>query len=456
MNDTTDTLAKTAQTPQTPDYYSFEDIADNIFIHGASETSVLINLAILASIAAAGYILAWFITRVLLKRTISQESGFLACAFFNPRVLRNLSAIVPSLILQIGIPLIPDLDDSLKTILRNFCAALTIFSSVRAVSAFLDTVIAYQEKHSNPRLRSYKGLVQLTKMGLYILGAILIAAILIDRSPTILISSLGAMSAITMLIFKDTIVSFVAGAQIASNDMLRVGDWIEMPQVDADGTVIDIALHTVKVQNSDKSIITIPTWRLISESYKNWRGMYDVKGRRIKRSINIDVNSVKFMTSENLEHLSHVNVLRGYLKDKLVEIEKHNTHINQNAEMNLNRRRLTNIGTFRAYALSYLRAHPKIRKDLSLMVRQLQPTTEGIPLEIYCFTDTTASAEYENIQSDIFDHLYATMPEFDLAPFQQVSGRDLMYSLSPDNTHITQLTTKAEKALSSEAPPSNP
>lgn len=438
MNETTETLEKP----------SLDYIAENIFIQDASETFSIINLLLLAGVSLGIYVLARLTTRFLLGRLKNENNSFIRSVLSDQNILKNACLILPWVAFQIGLPLIPYLNEALKTILFNLCSALIILFAVRTISAFLSAIITFQEKHSNIRLRSYKSLVQLAKIALYVLGAILIVAVLIDRSPAILISGLGAMSAVTMLIFKDTITSFVAGAQIASNDMLRVGDWMEMPQVGADGTVIDIALHTVKVQNFDKTIITIPTWRLISESYRNWRGMYEVNGRRIKRSINIDVNSIKFMTLEDFKRLSHVNVLHDYLEDKLVEIEKHNTTIDQNAEMSLNRRRLTNIGTFRAYALAYLRAHPKIRNDLSLMVRQLQPTTEGFPIEIYCFTNTTVWADYEGIQSDIFDHLYSIMPEFDLKPFQQVSGRDLAYALSPSNmqTAKSEPQTKPDMA----------
>ncbi|MGL4667278.1 MAG: mechanosensitive ion channel family protein [Saezia sp.] len=428
MNETTNTATETVEHPPL-DY-----IADNIFVHSTSGTSVYINLLIVAGIAAFVYILARFVTRPLINRFTSKENGFFAATLSEHRVIRNICMIIPSVILQIGLPLIPGFDTSIKTIALNLCSALTVLFTVRAVSAFFDAIIAYQESHSNPRLRSYKGLVQLLKIGLFIFGTILVVATLIDRSPAILISGLGAMSAVTMLIFKDTILSFVAGAQIISNDMLRVGDSIEMPQVGADGIVIDIALHTVKVQNSDKTIVTIPTWRLISESYKNWRGVHEANGRRLKRHINVDINSIKFMDTEDLRRLSHINVLHDYLKDKLVEIENYNKHIDGNAEMTLNRRRLTNIGTFRAYTHAYLRSHPKIRKDLALMVRQLQATGEGMPLEIYCFTATTVTAEHEDIQSDIFDHLYSIMPAFGLTPFQQIAGRDIVYALSPANT----------------------
>lgn len=431
MNEITDTT-ETIVSEDTPLNY----IAENIFNHSGSQTSNLLNLAILACIALFFYAIARVLTSILVQRLKKENTAtnFLLFALSNIKIFKNLTLIIPWLVFQSGLPLLPNLEANIRTILYNLCSALIIFFAVRSITNFLHTIVEYTEKKNTAR--NYKSLIQLASLALHILGAILIIAVLIDRSPAILISGLGAMSAVTMLIFKDTITSFVAGAQITSNNLIKVGDWIEMPQAGADGTVIDIALHVVRIQNFDKTIIAIPTWKLVSESYKNYRGMYEVNARRIKRSIDIDVRSIKFMTSTDVERLSHVNVLRNYIKDKRVEVENHNKHISENTEMDLNRRRLTNVGTFRAYALAYLRAHPNIRKDLSLMVRQLQPSASGLPLEVYCFTNTTIWADYEGIQSDIFDHLYSVMPDFGLRPYQQPSGYDVVYSFSPENTRL--------------------
>ncbi len=256
-----------------------------------------------------------------------------------------------------------------------------------------------------------------------------------DRSPLILLSGLGAMSAVLMLVFKDTILSFTAGVQLSSNDMLRVGDWIEMPQVGADGFVVDIALHTVKVQNWDKTITTIPTWRLMSESFKNWRGMFSSGGRRIRRALRLDTNSVRFLTEAEIEHLSRIALLRPYLKGKLRDVQQTNAalqaQLGAQALEPANQRRLTNIGTFRAYCEAYVRAHPRIHQQMLLIVRTLEPTAEGVPLELYCFTATTAWVEYEAIQGDIFDHLIAVLPEFGLHLFQSPTGNDIRAGLRP-------------------------
>lgn len=267
--------------------------------------------------------------------------------------------------------------------------------------------------------------MQLAKLFLFVFGGIVVVSILIDRSPMLLLSGLGAMSAVLLLVYKDTLLSFVASVQLTSNDMLRVGDWIEMPQVGADGDVVDITLHTVKVQNWDKTIVSVPTWRLMSESFKNWRGMQQSGGRRIKRSLYLDASQVRFLDEAEAQKLSGVRLLTDYLRRKQDELSEWNQANAGNVPLSANRRRLTNIGTFRAYAEAYLKAHPDIHPHMTCMVRQLQPGAEGVPLEIYCFTRTTAWLDYERIQGDIFDYLMAVLPEFGLGVYQQPSGQDL-------------------------------
>jgi miniconductance mechanosensitive channel len=260
---------------------------------------------------------------------------------------------------------------------------------------------------------------------MFIITTVLIIAVLIDRSPLILLSGLGAIAAVLMLVFQDTLLSLVASVQISSSDMVRVGDWIEMPQLNADGDVIDIALHTVKVQNWDKTITTLPTRRLITDPFKNWRGMHESGGRRIKRSLYLDQNSICFLSDDEQERLGRFKLLEDYLSRKNQEISNWNSALGEKAKEMVNTRRITNIGTFRAYVEHYLRSHPGIHQNMTLLVRQLSPTPEGLPLEIYCFTSTTKWAEYESIQSDIFDHLLAILPEFMLQVFQNPSGTDV-------------------------------
>ena len=349
----------------------------------------------------------------------------------NNKVFHRLAQMTPSLVVQFGLNLIPELNKITRNFLDNVALAFTILFLVLAISALLNALLDIYARTEHARTRSIKGYVQLAKMVLYVFGAIIIVATLIDRSPLLLLSGLGAMSAVILLVYKDTLLSFVASVQLTSNDMLRVGDWIEMPQVGADGDVVDITLHTVKVQNFDKTIVSIPTWRLMSESFKNWRGMQASGGRRIKRSLFIDASGVRFITDDEEQRLTHIHLLTDYMTRKQAELKAWNEAQGNVAAMSANRRRMTNIGTFRAYALAYLKSHPEIQPNMTCMVRQMQTTAQGIPLEIYCFTRTTAWADYERIQGDIFDYLLAVLPEFGLSLYQQPSGTDLRAGILP-------------------------
>ncbi|MGB0133090.1 mechanosensitive ion channel family protein [Dokdonella sp.] len=342
--------------------------------------------------------------------------------------LRQITRIAPTLIVQFGIGFVPGVPDAVDLLVRNIALACTIVFLMLAFGSALNALEDIYSRKSGGR-RSIKTYVQFIKIAIYIVGAVVVVAILIDRSPLILLSGLGALSAILLLVFKDTILGFVAGVQLTTNDMLHVGDWIEVPAAGADGDVIDIALHTVKVQNWDKTITTIPTWKLITDPFKNWRGMSEAGGRRIKRSLLIDAGSVHFLNEEDITKMSESLVLRDYLAGKSVEVSSFNVKLGEAGRFPLNQQRLTNLGTFRAYALAYLKAHPGIRQDMTLIVRQLDAKGEGIPLELYCFTRTTAWSEYEGILSDIFDHLIAILPDFGLRLYQKPGGGDLREAL---------------------------
>ncbi len=331
------------------------------------------------------------------------------------KVFQRLAQTTPSLLVQFGLPWIPEMPDKAAHFLGNLALAFTVLFLILALTALLNALLDIYARTEHARTRSIKGYVQLAKIAVFVFGAIIIVSIIIDRSPLLLLSGLGAMSAVLLLVYKDTLMSFVASVQLTSNDMLRVGDWIEMPQVGADGDVVDITLYTVKVQNFDKTIVSVPTWRLMSESFKNWRGMQQSGGRRIKRAIYVDSSQVRLLTE--------------YMARKQTELQEWNAANGGVAPLAANRRRLTNIGTFRAYALAYLQNHPDIHPHMTCMVRQLQPTAQGIPLEIYCFTRTTAWVDYERIQGDVFDYLLAVMPEFGLGAYQQPSGQDLRQGL---------------------------
>ena len=338
--------------------------------------------------------------------------------------LRHLSRLVPTLIIQFGIGFVPGVPDEMDALIRSVALAGTILFLMLAIGATLDALDDIY-KRSSKGTRSIKTYIQFLKIAVFIIGAVVIVATLINRSPLILLSGLGALSAILLLVFKDTILGLVAGVQLTSNDMLRVGDWIEVPGSGADGDVIDIALHTVKVQNWDKTITTIPTWKLIADPFKNWRGMSEAGGRRIKRSLLIDAGSVHFIGEAGIARMSESTVLSDYLASKTSEVSSWNKQLGDAAKSPINQRRLTNLGTLRAYALSFLKGHPGIREDMTLIVRQLDAKGEGIPLELYCFTNTTAWRDYEGILSDIFDHLIAILPEFGLRLYQKPAGGDL-------------------------------
>lgn len=270
-----------------------------------------------------------------------------------------------------------------------------------------------------------KGFAQVLKIVLYGTGLILVISVLLNRSPIYLLSGLGALTAVLMLVFKDPILGFAGGIQLISNRMLKNGDWIEMPRYGADGDVMDITLTTVKVRNFDNTITTIPTYALINDSFKNWRGMHESQGRRIKRALYIDVNSIRFCTSEMLERYGGFRFITEYIARKNREIEKYNAELGDQAQDAANIRRLTNIGTFRAYAAAYIQNHPMINTDMTCMVRQLAPTQNGLPLEIYAFCKDKVWSHYEAVQADIFDHLLAIAPEFDLKIYQYPSGSDI-------------------------------
>lgn len=260
----------------------------------------------------------------------------------------------------------------------------------------------------------------------------MIISLLIGKSPTILISGLGAMAAVLMLVFKDPILGLVAGIQLSANNMLKLGDWLEMPKYGADGAVIDIGLTTVKVQNWDNTITSMPTYALVSDSFKNWSGMSASGGRRIKRSLFIDTTSIHFLSEEEQNKLQEANLLSPYINERNSEIKEYNQQINSRSV--LNQRQMTNIGTFRIYLTEYLRNHPKVHKNMTMMVRQLAPESQGLPLEIYCFTNTVVWLEYEAIQSDIFDHIFAVIGEFGLRVYQAPTGNDVR-SLASIITH---------------------
>ena len=324
-------------------------------------------------------------------------------------------------------------------LVRRVSVAFLVLSAALAFSALLNAVDdIYRETYADANNRPIKGYLQVIGIFAFVAAGIVVVATLADRSPLVFLSGLGALTAVLLLVFRDTILSLVASVQIMSNDMIRIGDWVEMPQAHADGDVIDIALHTVKIQNWDKTITTVPTHKFISESFRNWRGMSESGGRRIKRSLHLDLSSVHFLTEDEIEHLSRYEFLAPYMRRKREELAAANARDTEEPDLIPERRRLTNVGTFRAYVFHYLKNHPKIHEGMTLLVRQLEPGPEGLPLQLYAFSNDTAWANYEAIQADIFDHLIAVLPEFGLRAFQQPAGRDFQ--------SLTQADAVAERA----------
>ena len=390
---------------------------------------MLIGLCLLVLVA----FIADFVVRRILTRLILRVVGRAVHdldVLLRP-VVRSFTRVVPAVIIHQGIGGVPHLAPGFVTLVQNVAGAFMIVAVAIGIGAGLDMANALYARSPRAHRRSIKGYLQVLKIVIYAIATILVIAALIDRSPLLLLSGLGALAAVLMLVFKDTILSLVASVQLNSNDMLRVGDWIEMPQLNADGDVIDIALHTVKVQNWDKTITTIPTWRMINESYKNWRGMQESGGRRIKRALLIDQTSARFLTEAERDRMRRFLLIDDYLADKSAEMADWNAKLVEAGRDPVNMRRSTNIGAFRAYVQNYLENHPRIRQDMTLLVRQMQPTETGLPLEIYAFTATVAWAEYEAIQADIFDHLLAILPEFDLRLFQSLSGADFVQLRRP-------------------------
>src|SRR5690625_174272 len=373
-------------------------------------------------------LIAWVANNVVvavmrrLLTALDREDWFVALS--RRRIFRRLTELVIVLVIGANLALLP-LSGSFVSGLQRLLYAVALVLFFAAINGLLKAVQDTYAASTRAQTRSIKGYIELGKIISWGICTILVFSLLIDRSPLIMLSGLGALSAVLLLVFKDTLLSLVASTQMTTNDMLRIGDWIEMPQSLADGYVIDIALHTVKVENWDKTVTTVPTYKLFSESYRNYRHMFETGGRRIKRTLRIDAASVRFLSEEELQQLSRYRLLANYLSEKAIEIDEANRRLGEWGSHPANRRRLTNLGTFRAYAMAYLRENNELRQDMIMLVRMMQPDSEGIPVEIYCFSAITAWAEYERIQGGVFDHLIAMLPELSLRLFQRPSGRDI-------------------------------
>ncbi|MDX9731947.1 MAG: mechanosensitive ion channel [Bdellovibrionales bacterium] len=378
---------------------------------------------------AVDYLMKFLIRRF--ARTLGRRQFWIGAFLEDSRYIFWICLLPVLVFFAHGIQLIPELPPLATVVLERSTLVLVVIASLMTLSNGLRIAESLYRRHEIAKSRPIKGYLQTIMIVAYLLGFIGIVAIIIDRSPLLLLSGLGALTAVLLLVFKDSILSLVAGVQLTANDLIRVGDWIEMPQFGADGDVVEIALHSVKVQNWDRTITVIPAHKFLENSFKNWRGMAESGGRRIKRSITIDVNSIRFLTEDDIESFSKMRLLKEYLQQKRDEVSKHNSGLA--AELHQrpsNLRRLTNVGTFRAYITQYLKEHPLVHKDRTFLVRQLAPGPEGLPIEIYVFATDIRWEFYESIQADIFDHLLAVMPEFDLRFYQHPSGMDFSRSFS--------------------------
>ena len=379
--------------------------------------SVLIAIAIIAY-ATIRLLLIPVLNR-LMKRTKTKWDDILA----SKGVLFWFALLGPALILYFGAGYAPEYTEIWR---RSILASIVIIGggiTDRVLSAALDIYELYPFSKQRP----IKALIQLLKLGVYVIGAITVIAMLLGKSPLAILGGITVMTTVLILVFKDTLLSLIANIQLIANDLVQPGDLIQVPEFGADGEVIDIALHTVKVQNWDNTIVTVPTYKLVDGSFQNWRGMSESGARRIKRSLLIDQTSVRFCDNDLLERFWRIRRLRPYLETKQKELESANASfgVDESGKLPLNRRALTNLGTFRAYILAYLNENPKLRKDITVMVRQLPPTPNGLPLEVYVYSGDTDWTQYEGIQADIFDHLLAALPYFDLWLFQYPTGDSL-------------------------------
>ena len=361
-----------------------------------------------------------------LKTIIKRSKTKIDDIFLERKVFNRLSHLAPALVIFFMTPLIFQDYPSLIKHVQNGAYVYIILIVLLVVDSFISALHEVYISLPISKHRPLKGYVQIAKIGIYFIAIILIIATLFGKSPKGLLAALGTAAAVLILVFKDTILGFVASIQLSANKMVKPGDWISMPTHNADGTVIEISLNTIKVQNWDKTITTIPTYACISESFYNWKGMEESGGRRIKRSVIIDMKSIKFCTPEMIKKFKKIQILRNSIEKKEKELDEHNKKYEIDNSVLVNGRRMTNIGVFRAYIVSYLHNHPKINNEMTSMVRQLQPTDKGLPLQIYVFSNDKRWVEYEKIQSDIFDHILAVAPEFDLRVFQNPSGYDVV------------------------------
>ena len=392
-------------------------LADDITLYLARALGVV---AVLILSATANFIAKRYVVAAI-TYVISRSRTKWDDAVVRQRTLKRLAHLAPALVIYLFTPIALEGLDSVVIVVRSAVLIYMIVIMMLVLDSLLDTFEDVYQNFRAAREIPIKGFIQVLKLAVYFLAGVFIISILLDKTPVYLLSGIGALAAVMMLVFRYSILGFVAGIQLAANRMVAVGDWIEMPEYGADGDVLEVALTTVKVQNWDK---TIPTYALISESFKNWRGMAESGGRRIKRAVNIDMSSIRFCDEMMLKRFAKIQYIAEYIEKTKQELEAFNQSENVDNASLANGRRMTNIGTFRAYVVAYLRNHPMINMEMTFLVRQLPPGQHGLPIEVYVFSKDQVWANYEAIQADIFDHILAVVPEFDLRVYQDPTGTD--------------------------------
>lgn len=399
------------------------------FLHlNTHETHIVTTIALLLAFSLVMFTLDYILKNIFIviaRKYASQSKTKLDDLIINNKVLHNITHFIPVALARILFPIFfmgfPAVIRGVLT-LTNLLFVIVITLLFRSIIRTVRDYAKTKPRLADKPIDSYS---QVASIFLYFFAGVIIFSTITGQDPVKFLVSLGAASAILMLVFKDTIMGFVASIQVSTNDMVRVGDWIEMAKFGADGTVLEINLSTVKVQNFDKTITTIPTYLLISDSFKNYRGMQVSGGRRIKRSINIKMSSIRFLESAEINELKKIQLLKSYIEDRQKEIDEYNHNTNADQSMPINGRRMTNIGLFRAYVLRYTQQNPNIHKEYHLMVRHLQPTEHGLPIELYMFTNSTEWAFYETVMADIFDHVLAAIDYFQLEVFELPSSDDV-------------------------------
>ena len=389
-----------------------------------NSANLIYGLAITTLIAWLVFLVARKIMLVAIHRMAKRTATHIDDLLIANKFFHRIAHLAPAIVLSLLLPIVLSEFPKMLVFIENSITIYIVIMIALAIDALINTGHHLYQERPVAKDRPIKGFIQVIKILLYFIAVILILSVILDKEPKTLLTGLGALAAVLMLVFRDTILGFVAGIQLAANNMVKIGDWISMPKHGADGTVLEITLNTVKVQNWDKTISTIPTYALISESFNNWRGMEESGGRRIKRSINIDMKSVKFCSHEMLEKFKQFIILRESIEERQKEIEEFNKKNGFDETSIVNGRRQTNLGVFRKYLELYLRNHPKINQEMTFLVRHLQPSETGIPIEIYVFSSDKVWANYESIQADIFDHILAVIPLFELRVFQNPTGDD--------------------------------